>query len=68
MTQSTSPLFAREAFWCIHNTMKRAFASVRAYHVYVPSFGDWGFNMALEGSYDIAAAGDSGAGPEILFA
>ncbi len=57
VTQSTSPLFAREAFWCIHNTMKKAFPSVTAYHVYVPSFGDWGFNMALEGSYEISTAG-----------
>lgn len=59
VTQSTSPLFAREAFWCIHNTMKKAFASVTAYHVYVPSFGDWGFNMACQGPCDPAAAGDA---------
>ncbi len=56
VTQSTSPLFAREAFWCIHNTMKKVFPSVTAYHVYVPSFGDWGFNMAIEGTCDIGAA------------
>ncbi len=46
VTQSTSPLFAREAFWCVHHTMKRVFPSVIPYRVYVPSFGEWGFNMA----------------------
>ncbi len=46
VTQSTSPLFAREAFWCVHNTMKNVFPMVQPYHVYVPTFGDWGFNMA----------------------
>ncbi len=46
VTQSTSPLFATEAFWCIHNTMKTSFHGVVPYHVYVPSFGDWGFNIA----------------------
>lgn len=47
ITQSTSPLFARDAFWCIHNTMGQVFSRVTAYHVYVPTFGDWGFNIAM---------------------
>jgi spermidine synthase len=46
ITQSTSPLFAKEAFWCIYNTMKKVFPIVIPYHAYVPTFGDWGFNMA----------------------
>ncbi len=45
VTQSTSPLFAREAFWCVHNTMKQVFPAVKPYHVYIPTFGDWGFNI-----------------------
>lgn len=50
VTQSTSPLQAPEAFWCISETMKRVFREVVPYHVYVPAFGDWGFNMAsMEG-------------------
>ncbi len=52
VTQSTSPLFAGKAFWCIHHTMKKIFSRVVPYHIYVPSFGDWGFNMALTGDYD----------------
>jgi len=52
VTQSTSPLFAGEAFWCIHNTMKKIFNRVLPYHIYIPSFGDWGFNMACTGGCD----------------
>ena len=46
VTQSTSPLFAKDAFWCINNTLKKVFKRVAPYHVYVPTFGDWGFNIA----------------------
>ncbi len=46
VTQATSPFFAKEAFWCIHDTARRVDLNVRPYHVYVPSFGDWGFVMA----------------------
>ncbi len=49
VTQSTSPLFAGEAFWNIHYTMKEVFPEVIPYHVFVPSFGQWGFNMAIPG-------------------
>jgi spermidine synthase len=54
VTQATSPFFAREAFWCINNTMKKGFRFVVPYHVYVPSFGDWGFNMAFDDPCDIS--------------
>lgn len=47
VTQSTSPFFAREPFWCINHTLKAVFPNVVAYHAHVPSFGDWGFNMAF---------------------
>ncbi|GAB4459998.1 MAG: polyamine aminopropyltransferase [Armatimonadaceae bacterium] len=46
VTQATSPLFAREAFWCVHETVKAAGFATTPYHVYVPSFGDWGFVLA----------------------
>lgn len=45
VTQSTSPLFARETFWCIYRTVSEVFGPAQAYHAYVPSFGDWGFIM-----------------------
>ena len=46
VVQSTSPLFARQSFWCIAETMKQAGLKVYPYHVYVPSFGEWGFMLA----------------------
>jgi spermidine synthase len=41
--QATSPMFARQSFWTVVETMKHAGFSVYPYHVYVPSFGEWGF-------------------------
>ena len=47
VTQSTSPFFAPEAFWCIQESLKAAgFKYTKPYHTYVPSFGDWGFMLA----------------------
>jgi spermidine synthase len=43
VVQSTSPLFARQSYWCIVETVKQAGLHVYPYHVYVPSFGEWGF-------------------------
>lgn len=54
VTQSTSPTFAPEAFYCIQNTIgkaseifekNRAKWNVYSYHLYIPSFGDWGFHV-----------------------
>lgn len=44
--QSTSPYYAVNAFWCINHTIKSEFKDVVPYHLQVPAFGDWGFNMA----------------------
>jgi spermidine synthase len=44
--QSTSPLFARQSYWCIAETLKQAGLRVYPYHVYVPSFGEWGYMIA----------------------
>jgi len=41
--QATSPMFARQSYWCIVETMKAAGFETHPYHVYVPSFGEWGF-------------------------
>lgn len=41
--QSTSPLFARNSFWCIAHTMRAAGFQIAPYHLAVPSFGEWGF-------------------------
>lgn len=53
VTQAGSPVFARDAFWSIVETLEitrnpaaRTALSVTPYHSYTPSFGDWGFIMA----------------------
>ncbi len=46
VVQSTSPLFARQSYWCIVETLKAAKFTTQPYHVYVPSFGEWGFIIA----------------------
>ena len=54
VTQATSPVYAREAFWSIVATLEATAdpyregqrLSVIPYHAYVPSFGDWGFVAA----------------------
>jgi spermidine synthase len=51
VVQSTSPLFARQTFWSIVATLKSAGLSTYPYHVYVPSFGEWGFVLATHGTY-----------------
>lgn len=48
VTQATSPLFSRDAFWCIEKTVAAAGFAPTAYHAYVPSFGDWGFVLATD--------------------
>lgn len=49
--QSTSPLFARESYWCIAESLKQAGLRTYPYHVYVPAFGEWGFVLAGLGPY-----------------
>src|SRR4029453_16588442 len=51
VVQSTSPMFARDSYWCIVETLKRAGLKTYPYHVYVPSFGEWGFVIASAHDY-----------------
>jgi len=54
VTQATSPLYARKAFWCIYNTISKTTSPFKLkqslflipYHLYLPSFGEWGFVMS----------------------
>lgn len=46
VVQSTSPLVAPAAFWTVAQTLEAAGFQTRPYHVYVPSFGEWGFILA----------------------
>ncbi|MFD0928218.1 polyamine aminopropyltransferase [Methylophilus glucosoxydans] len=49
--QSTSPLYARQSFWCIVNTIASAGLHTTPYHTLVPSFGEWGYVIASHQSY-----------------
>ncbi|MBO5302874.1 MAG: polyamine aminopropyltransferase [Lachnospiraceae bacterium] len=51
--QSTSPYYAADAYWCIHKTIKKEIPNVYPYHVQVPSFGDWGFQLASKKEIDV---------------
>ena len=44
--QTTSPLYARQSFWCIARTLESVGLQVAPYHAYVPAFGEWGFALA----------------------
>jgi spermidine synthase len=48
VVQATSPGFARKTFWAIVTTIESVGFQTRPYHVYVPSFGDWGFVLVGE--------------------
>jgi spermidine synthase len=43
--QSTSPYVAPNSFWCIVNSMNAVGYKALPYHIYLPSFGDWGYVM-----------------------
>jgi spermidine synthase len=53
--QCTSPLFARNSYWCIVKTLEAAGFSVKPYQTAVPSFGVWGFALAGLAPFDIPA-------------
>jgi spermidine synthase len=46
--QTTSPLYARQSFWCIVHTLQSVGLQVMPYHAYVPAFGEWGFALATQ--------------------
>jgi spermidine synthase len=54
--QSTSPLFARRSFWIVDATLKAAGFTTKAYHVAVPSFGEWGFVLAAKRPFTVGSA------------
>ncbi len=56
VVQSTSPLFARQSFWCIDETIRQAGLRTYPYHVYVPSFGEWGYVMGSTREYELPVA------------
>ncbi|RYY70397.1 MAG: polyamine aminopropyltransferase [Chitinophagaceae bacterium] len=48
VVQSTSPFVAPKSFWCVNNTLASAGLHTVPYHNFVPSFGEWGYIMAMK--------------------
>ncbi len=48
--QSTSPYVAPKSFWCVNNTLVSTGFYTVPYHNFVPSFGEWGYIMAMKDS------------------
>ena len=56
VVQSGSPLYAREAYWSVVRTLRATRnpqspsrpLSVYPYHIFLPSFGDWGFTLVTQ--------------------
>ena len=51
VVQSTSPLYARQSFWCVVTTLESVGLVATPYHALVPSFGEWGFVLAGRRTY-----------------
>jgi spermidine synthase len=51
--QSTSPYYATSAYWCINKALEEEGFKVYPYHVEVPTFGDWGFQLVTKNPVDI---------------
>ena len=51
VVQSTSPFFAPHAYWTIDATLREVGLTTSPYHLYVPSFGEWGFVIASTQSH-----------------
>lgn len=52
--QSTSPYYAKKAFWCVNKTLEQEQLNVIPYHTEVPTFGDWGFQLVSKQKVDIS--------------
>jgi spermidine synthase len=49
VVQAGSPFSTQTAFWRTVSSIQAAGYAVTPYHVYVPTFGDWGFALARRG-------------------
>lgn len=58
--QTTSPLIARNSFWCVMKTLEASGFTVRPYQATVPSFGVWGFALAKMQPFETPAKPPAG--------
>ena len=50
--QCTSPLIARQSYWCIIRTLESAGFSVKPYCISLASFGVWGYTLARKTPFE----------------
>jgi len=66
VVQSTSPYHARKAFVSIGKTLRASgFANVEQYHANVPSFGEWGWSIAIKQGQKASQRIKEYAGPAV---
>ncbi|MCC7382181.1 MAG: polyamine aminopropyltransferase [Deltaproteobacteria bacterium] len=53
VVQATSPLLARQSFWCVVETIEAAGFVARPYHANVPAFGEWGYVLAAARAFAV---------------
>ncbi|MES2824786.1 MAG: polyamine aminopropyltransferase [Pseudomonadota bacterium] len=51
VVQTTSPLYAPKSYWMVQNTARAAGFIAIGYHALVPSFGEWGFMLLSQKTY-----------------
>jgi spermidine synthase len=66
VVQSTSPLVAPRSYWTVASTLEASGLAARGYHVYVPSFGEWGYTLAAHDPARLASAAVLPAGLKFL--
>ena len=54
VTQSSSPFYTRQSYWCIEKTLENAGFKTFSYKITVPAFGVWGFHIGA-GAGDVPA-------------
>lgn len=52
VVQCTSPLMARQSYWCIIKTLEASGFTVKPFQTTVPSFGIWGYALAKLQPFD----------------
>ncbi|MEO8650479.1 MAG: polyamine aminopropyltransferase [Acidobacteriota bacterium] len=60
VVQCTSPLIARDSYWCIIKTLEAAGFTVKPYQTTVPSFGVWGYALAKTEPFETPLAPPTG--------
>jgi spermidine synthase len=58
--QSTSPMFARNSYWCIIRTLEAAGFTDKPYYTAVPSFGLLGYALAMSSPFDVPRSPPAG--------